>query len=132
MRRGDALGALSDKELTRLRREQIGFVFQAFNLMPTLTAQENITLPLTSPDASPSRSGSTGSSTPSGCASRLTHKPSEMSGGQQQRAACARALVSRPAIVFADEPTGNLDSTSQRARCSVSCGAASTSSARPS
>ena len=104
------LGALTEKERTRVRRDRIGFVFQAFNLIPTLTALENITLP----------AGLAGHRTDAalldsvvdavGLRSRLTHRPSELSGGQQQRVAVARALVSRPDIVFADEPTGNLDS----------------------
>jgi len=109
---GTPLGDLNDKTLTRLRREQIGFVFQAFNLVPTLTAQENITLPLDLAGRKPDRAWFDQVIDAVGLRSRLTHKPSELSGGQQQRAACARALVSRPAIVFADEPTGNLDSTS--------------------
>ncbi|QBR92775.1 ABC transporter ATP-binding protein [Nocardioides euryhalodurans] len=109
---GTTLGSLRDKELTRLRREKIGFVFQAFNLIPTLTAQENITLPLSLAGRDPEPEWFDRVIDAVGLRSRLAHKPSEMSGGQQQRAACARALVSRPAIVFADEPTGNLDSTS--------------------
>lgn len=109
---GTSLGALSDKELTRLRREQIGFVFQAFNLVPTLTARENITLPLDLAGRKPDQAWFDQVIDAVGLRERLGHKPNELSGGQQQRAACARALVSRPAIVFADEPTGNLDSTS--------------------
>ena len=109
---GTSLGALNDKALTRLRREQIGFVFQAFNLVPTLTAQENITLPLDLAGRKPDPAWFDQVIDAVGLRDRLSHKPSELSGGQQQRAACARALVSRPAIVFADEPTGNLDSTS--------------------
>jgi putative ABC transport system ATP-binding protein len=109
---GTPLGGLKDKQLTTLRREQIGFVFQAFNLVPTLTAEENITLPLAlaGRKSDPEWFGQVVDAV--GLRDRLTHKPSEMSGGQQQRAACARALVSKPSIVFADEPTGNLDSTS--------------------
>jgi len=109
---GTPLSRLRDKELTTLRREQIGFVFQAFNLIPTLTAQENITLPLSLSGRDPDPEWFDRVIDAVGLRPRLGHKPSEMSGGQQQRAACARALVSRPAIVFADEPTGNLDSTS--------------------
>ena len=87
------LGELNDRQLTRLRRDRIGFIFQAFNLVPTLTALENITLPARSPVASPTRPGSTTSSTPSVCGDRLEHRPSELSGGQQQRVAVARALA---------------------------------------
>jgi putative ABC transport system ATP-binding protein len=104
------LGALSDKELTLLRRTRIGFVFQAFNLVPTLTAGENITLPLTLAGRRPDPGWLDQVIATVGLGGRLDHRPSELSGGQQQRVAAARALVSRPAIVFADEPTGNLDS----------------------
>jgi putative ABC transport system ATP-binding protein len=104
------LGALSDKELTLLRRARIGFVFQAFNLVPTLTAGENITLPLTLAGRRPDPGWLDQVIATVGLGGRLGHRPSELSGGQQQRVAAARALVSRPAIVFADEPTGNLDS----------------------
>jgi putative ABC transport system ATP-binding protein len=108
---GDAeLGTLSDKELTLLRRTRIGFVFQAFNLVPTLTARENITLPLTLAGRKPDPGWFDEVIATVGLGDRLGHRPSELSGGQQQRVAVARALVSRPAIVFADEPTGNLDS----------------------
>ena len=109
---GTPLSGLKDKQLTALRREQIGFVFQAFNLVPTLTAEENITLPLALAGRKPDPAWFDQVVDAVRLRDRLTHKPSEMSGGQQQRAACARALVSKPAIVFADEPTGNLDSTS--------------------
>jgi putative ABC transport system ATP-binding protein len=109
---GTPLSGLKDKQLTALRREQIGFVFQAFNLVPTLTAEENITLPLALAGRKPDPEWFDQVVDAVGLRDRLTHKPSEMSGGQQQRAACARALVSKPSIVFADEPTGNLDSTS--------------------
>ncbi len=109
---GTPLRGLKDKQLTALRREQIGFVFQAFNLVPTLTAEENITLPLALAGRKPDPEWFDQVVDAVGLRDRLTHKPSEMSGGQQQRAACARALVSKPSIVFADEPTGNLDSTS--------------------
>jgi putative ABC transport system ATP-binding protein len=104
------LGTLSDKELTLLRRSRIGFVFQAFNLVPTLTARENITLPLTLAGHKPDPAWLDQVIATVGLGDRLGHRPSELSGGQQQRVAMARALVSRPAIVFADEPTGNLDS----------------------
>jgi putative ABC transport system ATP-binding protein len=104
------LGKLSDKELTLLRRTRIGFVFQAFNLLPTLTAQENITLPLTLAGRRPDPAWFDEVIATVDLGDRLGHRPSELSGGQQQRVAVARALISRPAIVFADEPTGNLDS----------------------
>ena len=104
------LGGLSDRELTLLRREQVGFVFQSFNLVPTLTASENLTLPLDLAGRKPDDEWMDGLVTSLGIADRLGHRPDELSGGQQQRVAIARALVSRPAIVFADEPTGNLDS----------------------
>jgi putative ABC transport system ATP-binding protein len=104
------LGALSDKELTLLRRTRIGFVFQTFNLVPTLTARENITLPLTLAGRRPDPAWFDEVIATVGLDDRLDHRPSELSGGQQQRVAVARALVSRPAIVVADEPTGNLDS----------------------
>lgn len=109
---GTALAGLGDNDLTTLRRERIGFVFQSFNLIPTLTAEENIVLPLDLAGRRPDRDWFDTVVDTVGLRSRLGHRPSEMSGGQQQRVACARALVSRPAIVFADEPTGNLDSTS--------------------
>lgn len=108
------LGSLSDKQLTLLRRERIGFVFQAFNLVPTLTALENITLPLALAGRRPDPDWLAGVIETVGVGDRLSHRPPELSGGQQQRVAIARALASRPQIVFADEPTGNLDSkTSQ-------------------
>jgi putative ABC transport system ATP-binding protein len=106
------LSALKDKELTRLRRDQIGFVFQAFNLVPTLTAGENILLPLAIAGRKPEPDWYRTVIDTVDLADRLTHRPSELSGGQQQRVAVARALASRPAVVFADEPTGNLDSRS--------------------
>jgi len=107
-----SLGSLKDKALTTLRRERIGFVFQAYNLVPTLTAHENITLPLSLAGRKADQEWYDRVVDAVGLRDRLSHRPSEMSGGQQQRAACARALVSQPTIVFADEPTGNLDSTS--------------------
>ena len=106
---GVDLGSLSDKELTRLRREQVGFVFQSFNLIPTLTALENITLPMALGGTSPDPAWLDEVVRAVGLGSRLGHRPAELSGGQQQRVAAARALASRPQIVFADEPTGNLD-----------------------
>jgi putative ABC transport system ATP-binding protein len=107
---GVDLGTLSDRKLTLLRRERVGFVFQAFNLVPTLTALENITLPQRLAGRSPEREWLDRVVTTVGLGDRLTHRPSELSGGQQQRVAVARALASRPHVVFADEPTGNLDS----------------------
>jgi putative ABC transport system ATP-binding protein len=104
--------ALADKELTRLRRDRIGFIFQAYNLVPTLTAAENITLPVDIAGRDADRSWVDRVIDIMGLRSRLGHRPSELSGGQQQRVAAARALASRPEIVFADEPTGNLDSRS--------------------
>jgi putative ABC transport system ATP-binding protein len=104
------LGALSDKELTVVRREQVGFVFQAFNLLPTLNALENITLPLDLAGRKPDGDWFDTVVATVGLGDRLSHRPAELSGGQQQRVAVARALASRPQIVFADEPTGNLDS----------------------
>ena len=106
------LSALTDKNLTKLRRDAVGFVFQAFNLVPTLTALENITLPLDIAGRKPDQAWLDTVIDTVGLRDRLKHRPSELSGGQQQRVACARALASRPTIVFADEPTGNLDSRS--------------------
>jgi putative ABC transport system ATP-binding protein len=106
------LSALSDKNLTKLRRDAVGFVFQAFNLVPTLSALENITLPLDIAGRKPDQQWLDTVIDTVGLHDRLSHRPSELSGGQQQRVACARALASRPTIVFADEPTGNLDSRS--------------------
>ena len=105
-----ALGSLSDRELTLLRRDRIGFVFQSYNLIPTLTALENITLPSALAGRKPNREWLDGVIETVGLRDRLSHRPSELSGGQQQRVAVARALAARPQIVFADEPTGNLDS----------------------
>jgi putative ABC transport system ATP-binding protein len=110
---GDAdLSTLGDKALTRIRRDRIGFVFQAFNLVPTLTAIENITLPMDIAGRKPDKDWLDVVITAVGLGDRLQHKPAQLSGGQQQRVACARALAGRPAIIFADEPTGNLDSVS--------------------
>ena len=106
------LNGLKDKALTRLRRDQIGFVFQAFNLLPTLTALENITLPMDIAGRKVDKAWLDRVISTVGLADRLGHRPSQLSGGQQQRVACARALASRPEIIFADEPTGNLDSRS--------------------
>jgi putative ABC transport system ATP-binding protein len=103
---------LGDRALTRLRREQVGFVFQLFNLLPTLTAAENITLPLAIGGRKPDRAWLDRIVGTLGLGDRLGHRPAQLSGGEQQRVACARALLSRPKVVFADEPTGNLDSRS--------------------
>ncbi|WP_051969821.1 ABC transporter ATP-binding protein [Kitasatospora azatica] len=104
------LTGLTDRRLTLLRRERIGFVFQAFNLVPTLTVPENITLPLDLAGATPDQAWLTSLIDVIGLGDRLRHRPTELSGGQQQRVAVARALAARPEVVFADEPTGNLDS----------------------
>jgi len=109
---GTDLGELSDRQLTLLRRTQVGFVFQSFNLVPTLTALENIRLPLTLAGTKPDADWLEAVVETVGLTDRLRHRPSELSGGQQQRVAVARALASKPAIIFADEPTGNLDSRS--------------------
>jgi putative ABC transport system ATP-binding protein len=106
------LTMLSEKALTLLRRRKVGFVFQAYNLVPTLTAAENITLPLDIAGEEPEKAWFDRVVDTVGIRDRLSHRPAELSGGQQQRVASARALVSRPEIVFADEPTGNLDSKS--------------------
>jgi putative ABC transport system ATP-binding protein len=107
---GVELTRLSDRALTRLRRERIGFVFQSFNLLPTLTAAQNIVLPLEMAGRRPDPAWYTRVVGVLGLADRLRHRPAELSGGQQQRVAMARALLARPDVVFADEPTGNLDS----------------------
>jgi putative ABC transport system ATP-binding protein len=107
---GQEITPMGDSELTKLRRRQIGFVFQFFNLLPMLTAEENVVLPLSVAGEKPDKAFVDDLLGRVGIADRRTHRPSELSGGQQQRAAIARALVSKPAIVFADEPTGNLDS----------------------
>jgi len=113
VRIGDTeLNGLSDKKMTLLRRDRVGFVFQAFNLVPTLTALENITLPLDIAGTKPDQQWLDSVIDTLGLRDRLSHRPSELSGGQQQRVACARALAARPEIIFADEPTGNLDSRS--------------------
>jgi putative ABC transport system ATP-binding protein len=104
------LSKLNDRKLTQLRREQLGFIFQSFNLIPTLTAKENIVLPLTLAGRKPDKAWVDQVIDTVGLRNRLKHRPSELSGGQQQRVAVARALASRPAVIFADEPTGNLDS----------------------
>ena len=107
---GVDLTTLDDRALTELRRDQIGFIFQTFNLLPVLNAEENILLPLSIAGRTPDREWFDRLIETVGIADRLSHRPAELSGGQQQRVAIARALVSRPAVVFADEPTGNLDS----------------------
>jgi len=106
------LTGLKDKALTQLRRDKIGFIFQSYNLVPTLSAQENILLPLAIAGRKPDQEWYDVVIDTVGLRDRLGHRPSELSGGQQQRVACARALVSRPQVIFADEPTGNLDSIS--------------------
>jgi putative ABC transport system ATP-binding protein len=107
---GTELSALKDKQLTQLRRDKIGFIFQAFNLLPTLSAGENITLPMDIAGRKPDQEWLDRIVETVGLADRLKHRPSQLSGGQQQRVAVARALASKPEIIFADEPTGNLDS----------------------
>ncbi len=108
------LGSLNDRRLTALRRKRVGFIFQAFNLIPTLTAEENILLPQLIAGTRPDQHWFERVVTTVGLKDRLHHRPAELSGGQQQRVAAARALVSQPEIVFADEPSGNLDSKSGR------------------
>jgi putative ABC transport system ATP-binding protein len=105
-----SITGMNDKQLTTLRRDRIGFIFQQFNLLPTLTAKENIELPLAIAGRQPDAAWFEQVIDKVGLQDRLHHRPAQMSGGQQQRVACARALVSKPEIVFADEPTGNLDS----------------------
>ncbi|MFJ8075217.1 ABC transporter ATP-binding protein [Streptomyces sp. NPDC096176] len=113
VRIGDTeLGSLKDKQLTQLRRDKIGFIFQAFNLLPTLTALENITLPMDIAGRKPDKEWLQRVIDMVGLRDRLGHRPTQLSGGQQQRVAVARALASRPEIIFGDEPTGNLDSRS--------------------
>jgi putative ABC transport system ATP-binding protein len=108
---GQEITSLGDDDLTKLRREHIGFVFQFFNLLPMLSARENITLPLTISGEKPEEGWVEKVVADVGLSDRLSHRPAELSGGQQQRVAIARALVSKPTVLFADEPTGNLDST---------------------
>jgi putative ABC transport system ATP-binding protein len=107
---GQDITKMDDGELTRLRRDRVGFVFQFFNLVPVLNAEENVLLPLSIAGRRPERQWMDQLMETVGIADRATHRPAELSGGQQQRVAVARALVSRPAVIFADEPTGNLDS----------------------
>jgi putative ABC transport system ATP-binding protein len=109
---GADIGSLDDSRLSEMRRDRVGFVFQSFNLVPTLTAAENITLPIDLAGKKVDRSWFDYLVAQLGIGDRLTHRPNQMSGGQQQRVACARALINRPDLVFADEPTGNLDSNS--------------------
>ena len=109
---GEDITRMSDKQLTKLRRRHIGFVFQTFNLLPTLTAQENVVLPMAIAGRRPDRGALDALLTRVGLGERRSHRPSELSGGQQQRVAIARALITQPTVLFADEPTGNLDSAS--------------------
>ena len=111
---GLEVSSMNQKQLTDLRREQIGFIFQSFNLMPTLSAEENILLPLQIAKRTIDRDWFNQVVKVVGLEKRLTHRPSQLSGGQQQRVACARAIMARPSVIFADEPTGNLDSRSSR------------------
>lgn len=111
---GDPVSSMNQRQLTKLRRTRLGFIFQSFNLVPTLTARENITLPLDIARQPVDEAFFEQVVSTVGLGNRLKHRPAELSGGQQQRVACARALVSKPSVVFADEPTGNLDSTSSR------------------
>ncbi len=111
---GLEVSSMNQKQLTDLRREQIGFIFQSFNLVPTLSAEENILLPLQIAKRPIDREWFNQVGKVVGLEKRLTHRPSQLSGGQQQRVACARAIMARPSVIFADEPTGNLDSRSSR------------------
>jgi putative ABC transport system ATP-binding protein len=107
---GEEISSMPDRRLTKLRRTHIGFVFQSFNLLPTLTAEENVTLPLAIARAKPAAADVDALLARVGLTERRHHRPAELSGGQQQRVAIARALIARPTVLFADEPTGNLDS----------------------
>ena len=127
---GVDISNLDDTELTKLRRDHIGFIFQFFNLLPMLTAAENIVLPTRLAGVKPDQAWLDEVVASVGLSERLSHKPSELSGGQQQRVAVARALVSRPSVMFADEPTGNLDSHHQRRDPRRCCATRSTRSAR--
>jgi putative ABC transport system ATP-binding protein len=109
---GEDITTMGDKQLTKLRRRHIGFVFQSFNLLPMLTAEENILLPLSIAGRKPDKAKVASLIARVGLGDRLGHRPAELSGGQQQRVAIARALATQPTVLFADEPTGNLDSTS--------------------
>jgi putative ABC transport system ATP-binding protein len=119
----DEINAMSERELTKLRRDKIGFVFQAYNLVPTLNASENITLPMDLAGHKPDQEWLDKVIDTVNIRNRLSHRPSELSGGQQQRVAVARALASRPEIIFADEPTGNLDSTASAEMLGFMCSA---------
>jgi putative ABC transport system ATP-binding protein len=119
----DEISAMSERELTKLRRDKIGFVFQAYNLVPTLNAHENITLPMDLAGHKPDQEWLDKVIDTVNIRNRLKHRPSELSGGQQQRVAVARALASRPEIIFADEPTGNLDSTASAEMLGFMCSA---------
>ena len=112
--KGVDLGSLNDKELTKIRRDSFGFVFQAFNLIPTLTAEENITLPASIAGRKPDMDWIKQVVETVDISDRLTHRPNELSGGQQQRVAAARAMATKPEVIFADEPSGNLDSKSSK------------------
>ncbi|GAA4235999.1 ABC-type lipoprotein export system ATPase subunit [Streptosporangium album] len=118
---GHELGDLDETALTRLRRDRMGFVFQSFNLVPTLTVAQNVALPLEFAGRHPDERAVRALLARLGLADRIDHRPAELSGGQQQRVAIARAVLSQPAVVFADEPTGALD-TRPRATCSAFCG----------
>jgi putative ABC transport system ATP-binding protein len=130
------VSSLSEKQRTLLRRDQIGFVFQAFNLVPTLTARENVLLPLTLAGSRPDAAWFDQLVSTLGVGDRLEHRPSELSGGEQQRVAVGRALINRPQLVFADEPTGNLDSSNSRSMSnsptSLTASTSSSAAARPS